>query len=53
MPGDRHYFYKGLCNHRGLLVPVSATGSSKGGVLDRPVIEKTNPGRESEFDLRC
>lgn len=23
-----------------------------GGVLDKPVIEKTTPGRESEFDLR-
>ena len=22
------------------------------GVLDKPVIEKTTPGRESEFDLR-
>ncbi|CAO2828402.1 unnamed protein product [Amaranthus hypochondriacus] len=49
--GDKHYFCRGLCNHRGLLLPVSATGS-RGGVLERPVIEKTNPGRESEFDLR-
>lgn len=23
-----------------------------GGVLDKPIIEKTTPGRESEFDLR-
>ncbi|XP_021723858.1 ATP-dependent Clp protease adapter protein CLPS1, chloroplastic-like [Chenopodium quinoa] len=50
--GDKHYFCKGLCHHRGFLMAVSATGSSKGGVLDRPVIEKTTPGRESEFDLR-
>lgn len=34
-------------------MPVSATGSGKGGgVLDRPVIEKTTPTRESKFDLR-
>jgi hypothetical protein len=32
---------------------VSATGRGKGGgLLDRPIIEKTTPGRESEFDLR-
>lgn len=32
---------------------LSATGSGKGGgLLERPVIEKTTPGRESEFDLR-
>lgn len=32
---------------------MSATGVGKGGgVLDKPVIEKTTPGRESEFDLR-
>lgn len=32
---------------------VSATGPGKGGgVLERPVIEKTTPGRESEFDVR-
>lgn len=31
---------------------VSATGPGKGGVLERPVIERTTPGRESEFDLR-
>ncbi|KAF2321458.1 hypothetical protein GH714_041053 [Hevea brasiliensis] len=32
---------------------LSATGSGKGGgLLERPIIEKTTPGRESEFDLR-
>jgi len=32
---------------------VSATGQGKrGGLLERPIIEKTTPGRESEFDLR-
>lgn len=49
--GDKHVLCKALYNHRGFLMAVSAT-ASKGGVLDRPVIEKTSPGRESEFDLR-
>ncbi|CAO2830037.1 unnamed protein product [Amaranthus hypochondriacus] len=49
--GDKHYSCRGLYKYRGLLLPMSATGS-KGGVLDRPVIEKTTPGRESEFNLR-
>lgn len=32
---------------------VSAMGAGKGGgLLERPIIEKTTPGRESEFDLR-
>lgn len=32
---------------------ISATGPGKGGgLLERPTIEKTTPGRESEFDLR-
>ena len=32
---------------------VSALGSGKGGgLLEKPTIEKTMPGRESEFDLR-
>ncbi|KAK9998094.1 hypothetical protein SO802_017697 [Lithocarpus litseifolius] len=32
---------------------VSATGQGKGGgLLERPIIEKTTPGRESELDLR-
>ncbi|KAK3008824.1 hypothetical protein RJ639_014398 [Escallonia herrerae] len=32
---------------------MSARGQGKGGgVLEKPVIERTTPGRESEFDLR-
>lgn len=32
---------------------MSATTVGKGGgVMDKPVIEKTTPGRESEFDVR-
>ncbi|KAH9620272.1 hypothetical protein KSS87_021990 [Heliosperma pusillum] len=52
--GDKHTFGKGLYNHRGFFMAVAATGSTRGGggVLEKPVIEKTTPGRESEFDLR-
>lgn len=33
---------------------VAATGilGKGGGLLERPTIETTSPGRESEFDLR-
>eukprot|EP00262_Sarcandra_glabra_P021077 TRINITY_DN8689_c0_g1_i1.p1 TRINITY_DN8689_c0_g1~~TRINITY_DN8689_c0_g1_i1.p1 ORF type:complete len:160 (-),score=20.11 TRINITY_DN8689_c0_g1_i1:181-660(-) len=51
--GDKFFVYKGLCANRGNLMPLSATGPGKGGgLLERPTIEKTTPGRESEFDLR-
>ncbi|KAM7270159.1 hypothetical protein ACFE04_029373 [Oxalis oulophora] len=50
---DKGYLFKGPCRNRGILMTLSAVGAGKGGgVLDRPVIEKTTPGRESEFDLR-
>ncbi|GAB4828898.1 ATP-dependent Clp protease adapter protein CLPS1, chloroplastic [Ancistrocladus abbreviatus] len=43
----------GPYNYRGMLVAVSSAAPGKGGgLLERPVIEKTAPGRESEFDLR-
>ncbi|GMH01872.1 hypothetical protein Nepgr_003711 [Nepenthes gracilis] len=52
-PGDKQPLCKGPCNYRGMLVAVSTTGPGRGGgLLERPVIEKTAPGRESEFDLR-
>ncbi|CAL1392801.1 unnamed protein product [Linum trigynum] len=52
-PGDKHSLCRGRCNVRGILMAVSAAAPGKGGgVLDRPVIEKTTPGRDSEFDLR-
>ncbi|XP_021910143.1 ATP-dependent Clp protease adapter protein CLPS1, chloroplastic [Carica papaya] len=52
-PGEKHSPCKGPCITRGILMALSATGGGKGGgVLERPVIEKTTPGRESEFDLR-
>ncbi|KAL5726286.1 ATP-dependent Clp protease adapter protein CLPS1 [Ranunculus cassubicifolius] len=52
-PGDKQVVYKGPCPNRGILMTISATGPGKGGsVLDRPTIEKTTPGRESEFDVK-
>lgn len=40
--------------NRGVLMTLStyAALGKGGGVLDKPIIEKTTPGRESEFDLR-
>ncbi|KAK3015432.1 hypothetical protein RJ639_006142, partial [Escallonia herrerae] len=41
------------CTNRSILMTMSARGQGKGGgVLEKPVIERTTPGRESEFDLR-
>ncbi|RWR75034.1 ATP-dependent Clp protease adapter protein CLPS1, chloroplastic [Cinnamomum micranthum f. kanehirae] len=52
-PGDKLPLYKGPCVNPGVLTVISATGPGKGGgLLERPTIEKTTPGRESEFDLR-
>ncbi|XP_073007624.1 ATP-dependent Clp protease adapter protein CLPS1, chloroplastic [Typha latifolia] len=52
-PGDKLSLYKGQCSNPGNLLVISATAPGKGGgLLERPVIEKTTPGRESEFDLR-
>ncbi|KAF9592021.1 hypothetical protein IFM89_011604 [Coptis chinensis] len=52
-PGDKQSVYRGLCTNRGILMTVSAAGPGKGGgLLDRPTIEKTTPGRESEYDVR-
>ncbi|XP_048604497.1 ATP-dependent Clp protease adapter protein CLPS1, chloroplastic-like isoform X8 [Brassica napus] len=49
---DKHSVSKGpWVNNRGVLMTMSAMGKG-GGVLDKPIIEKTTPGRESEFDLR-
>ena len=50
--GDKYSFCKGPFSN--LCIPMAvATGSGKGGgLLEKPVIEKSTPGRESEFDLR-
>ncbi|KAJ6718723.1 ATP-DEPENDENT CLP PROTEASE ADAPTER PROTEIN CLPS1 CHLOROPLASTIC [Salix purpurea] len=51
--GDKNSVCRGPCASRGILMSISAIGSGKGGgLLEKPVIERTNPGRESEFDLR-
>lgn len=34
-----------------MAMPIAGVGKG-GGLLEKPVIEKTTPGRESEFDLR-
>ncbi|KAG9458278.1 hypothetical protein H6P81_002786 [Aristolochia fimbriata] len=52
-PGDKHPLYKAPYGNRASLMALSASAPGKGGgVLERPTIEKTTPGRESEFDLR-
>nr|CAD1826509.1 unnamed protein product [Ananas comosus var. bracteatus] len=49
--GDK--LYRGQCINRGILMVTSAAAPGKGGgLLEKPTIEKTTPGRESEFDLR-
>ena len=50
--GDKWLNYK-QCGQRSILMTVSAAGPGKGGgLLEKPTIERTAPGRESEFDLR-
>ncbi|KAL0912145.1 hypothetical protein M5K25_018098 [Dendrobium thyrsiflorum] len=51
-PGDKLSLYKGHYVNCGIPRTISATGPGKGGVLERPTIERITPGRESEFDLR-
>ncbi|TMX02351.1 hypothetical protein EJD97_021860 [Solanum chilense] len=51
-PGDKKPRQKQWTN-RNALMAMSIAGAGKGGgLLEKPVIEKTTPGRESEFDLR-
>ncbi|KAI4347159.1 hypothetical protein L6164_007998 [Bauhinia variegata] len=50
--GDKNFLFK-YSKNRSFLMRVSATALGKGGgLLERPTIETTTPGRESEFDLR-
>ncbi|XP_061375083.1 ATP-dependent Clp protease adapter protein CLPS1, chloroplastic isoform X2 [Gastrolobium bilobum] len=52
-PGDKYSFCKGPCSNLCVPMAVLATGPGKGGgLLEKPVIEKVAPGRESEFDLK-
>ncbi|KAG6759665.1 hypothetical protein POTOM_036149 [Populus tomentosa] len=53
--GDKNSVCRGPCASRGILMSISATVSGKGGgggILEKPVIERTTPVHESEFDLR-
>jgi len=51
--GDTPLFCKGPYSNLSVPVAVLATGPGKGGgLLEKPVIEKVTPGRESEFDLK-
>ncbi|KAK4605858.1 hypothetical protein RGQ29_000226 [Quercus rubra] len=51
--GKKNSLCKGQCTNHGIPMAVSATGQGEGGgLLERPIIEKTTPGRESEFDFR-
>jgi ATP-dependent Clp protease adaptor protein ClpS len=51
--GDRYSFCKGPCSNLCVPLAVLIKGSGKGGgILEKPVIEKATPGRESEFDLK-
>nr|GMD83825.1 ATP-dependent Clp protease adapter protein CLPS1, chloroplastic [Ipomoea batatas]GME15477.1 ATP-dependent Clp protease adapter protein CLPS1, chloroplastic [Ipomoea batatas] len=50
-PGDKNHFQKLWAIRNVMAMPIAGVGKG-GGLLDKPVIEKTTPGRESEFDLR-
>ncbi|KAI4350888.1 hypothetical protein L6164_005294 [Bauhinia variegata] len=50
--GYKNFLFK-YRKDRSFLMRASATALGKGGgLLERPTIETTTPGRESEFDLR-
>ncbi|XP_061342105.1 ATP-dependent Clp protease adapter protein CLPS1, chloroplastic-like isoform X3 [Gastrolobium bilobum] len=49
---DKNFLFK-YSKDRSIAMTVAAPGIGKGGgLLERPTIETTSPGRESEFDLR-
>jgi len=49
--GDKYFGFK-YSKDRGIVMTMVASGKG-GGLLEKPpTIEKTTPGRESEFDLR-
>ncbi|KAJ6816420.1 ATP-dependent Clp protease adapter protein CLPS1, chloroplastic [Iris pallida] len=51
--GDKMTLCKGQYVNLGIPRAISAAGPGKGGgLLERPTIERTTPGRESEFDVR-
>ncbi|QCD92144.1 ATP-dependent Clp protease adaptor protein ClpS [Vigna unguiculata] len=52
-PGDKNFALK-YCKDRTVVMTMAATGilGKGGGLVERPTIETTTPGRESEFDVR-
>ncbi|VFQ87147.1 unnamed protein product [Cuscuta campestris] len=52
IPGDKNHLQIQWGSHNVMALPIAGMGKSGGGLLDRPVIEKTTPARESEFNLR-
>ncbi|CAL0315313.1 unnamed protein product [Lupinus luteus] len=51
--GDRYSLCTGQCSSLCIPMALVSTGPGKGGgLLEKPVIEKVTPGRESEFDLK-
>ncbi|KAL5544724.1 hypothetical protein UlMin_008508 [Ulmus minor] len=50
--GSKHYFHK-QCSNQNIFMALSTAVLAKGGgVLDKPTIERTRPGRESDFQKR-
>lgn len=51
--GDKNFALK-YCKDRTVVMTMAATGilGKGGGLIERPTIETTTPGRESEFDVR-
>ncbi|XP_031104516.1 ATP-dependent Clp protease adapter protein CLPS1, chloroplastic-like [Ipomoea triloba] len=50
-PGYKSHIQKQWASWNVMAMPIAGAGKG-GGVLDKPVIEKATPGRQSEFDLR-
>lgn len=50
--GDKYLLHKQSTKWIKVMIMAPPRLEKGAGVLDKPVIEKTTPGRESEFDLR-
>ncbi|CAH9084789.1 unnamed protein product [Cuscuta epithymum] len=51
-PGNKNHFNKQWGSRNVMAVLIAGSGRGGGGLLDRPVVEKTTPSRESEIHLR-
>ncbi|KAK1437968.1 hypothetical protein QVD17_03769 [Tagetes erecta] len=51
-PGEKYLLYKQSTKWITVMTMAPPRLEKGAGVLDKPVIEKTTPGRESEFDLK-